>query len=104
MSVVVVGNHESILQTVGFEVRKYRYWSKETLGLDIDGLIADLEAAPEKSVILLHACSVSFHFRPLIDKEKPTFSHRLIFSTIQLVVIQHMNNGCAFLKLANLVN
>jgi aspartate aminotransferase len=57
--VFILGNHESILQTVGFEVRKYRYWNKEKLGLDIDGLIADLEAAPEKSVILLHACAVS---------------------------------------------
>ncbi|CAF0928806.1 unnamed protein product [Rotaria sp. Silwood1] len=51
------GNHESILQTVGFEIRKYRYWSKEKLTLDIDGFIADLESAPEKSVIILHACS-----------------------------------------------
>jgi aspartate/tyrosine/aromatic aminotransferase len=56
--VVVVGNHDLILKTVGFEVRKYRYWNKEKLNLDIDGLIADLEAAPEKSVILLHACAV----------------------------------------------
>jgi aspartate aminotransferase len=51
------GNHDGILQTVGFEVRKYRYWSKEKLALDIDGLIADLEAAPEKSVVILHACA-----------------------------------------------
>lgn len=41
-------------------MRKYRYWSKEKLGLDIEGLIADLEVAPEKSVVVLHACAVSF--------------------------------------------
>ncbi|CAF5117041.1 unnamed protein product, partial [Rotaria socialis] len=29
------GNHDSILQTVGFEVRKYRYWNKDKLTLDI---------------------------------------------------------------------
>lgn len=57
-----LGNHESILQTTGFEIRKYRYWSKEKLTLDIDGLIADLEAAPVKSVIILHACAVSILF------------------------------------------
>ena len=55
----ILGNHESILQTVGFEIRKYRYWNKEKLTLDIDGLIADLDSAPEKSVIILHACSVN---------------------------------------------
>lgn len=53
------GNHELILQTAGFQVKKYRYWNKEKLGLDIDGLIADLQAAPEFSVVILHACSVS---------------------------------------------
>lgn len=58
----VIGNHNLILETVGFEGRKYRYWSKEKLGLDMDGLIADLEAAPEKSVIILHACAVSTYF------------------------------------------
>jgi aspartate/tyrosine/aromatic aminotransferase len=64
--VFVIGNHDGILQTVGFEIRKYRYWSKEKLALDIDGLIADLEAAPEKSVVILHACAVSIlHCRTL---------------------------------------
>lgn len=58
--VLLIGNHDSMLQTAGFEVRKYRYWHKEKLGLDIEGLLADLEAAPEKSVIVLHACAVSF--------------------------------------------
>ncbi|CAF0993617.1 unnamed protein product [Rotaria sordida] len=38
-------NHESILQTVGFEIRKYRYWNKEKFTLDIDSFIADLESA-----------------------------------------------------------
>jgi len=59
---LLTGNHEAILQAAGFEVRKYRYWNKEKLNLDIDGLIADLESAPEKSVILLHACAVSILF------------------------------------------
>jgi len=94
-----LGNHESILQTVGFEVRKYRYWSKEKLNLDIDGFIADLEAAPEKSVIILHACAVSIlHF--FLSRT----SINIFFSTIQPVVIQRVNNGYVYQTYANLVN
>jgi aspartate/tyrosine/aromatic aminotransferase len=58
-----------MLQTVGFEVRKYRYWDKEKLGIDIDGFIADLETAPEKSVILLHACAVCCFDRSIMSRE-----------------------------------
>lgn len=38
--------------TLGF--CKCSYFDAETIGLDIDGMLADLEAAPEGSVILLH--------------------------------------------------
>jgi aspartate aminotransferase len=79
-----IGNHESILQTVGFEVRKYKYWSKEKLSLDIDGLIADLEVAPEKSVIILHACAVSIL--------NVFFSSEL--QSIFLFFFQHNPTGC----------
>ena len=38
------------------EVRQYRYLNRETnTGLDFDGLMADMEAAPNGSVFLLHA-------------------------------------------------
>ena len=36
---------------------KYRYYNKDTIGLDFDGMIADLKAAPEGSIVLLHACA-----------------------------------------------
>jgi len=36
-------------------VRKYRYFDSATKGLDFEGMVADLEAAPEGSVVLLHA-------------------------------------------------
>lgn len=36
---------------------KYRYYNKETIGLDFDGMVEDLKAAPEGSIVLLHACA-----------------------------------------------
>ena len=39
------------------KVEKYRYYNKDTIGLDFDGMTADLRAAPEKSIVLLHACA-----------------------------------------------
>ncbi|KAJ2781006.1 Aspartate aminotransferase, cytoplasmic [Coemansia interrupta] len=51
------GNHRSILQTAGHEVREYRYCNYGTLGLDIDGMLEDLRAAPRNQIILLHACA-----------------------------------------------
>ncbi|KAJ2538006.1 Aspartate aminotransferase, cytoplasmic, partial [Coemansia sp. RSA 1933] len=51
------GNHRSIFQTAGHEVREYRYCNYETLGLDIDGMLADLRAAPKGQIIVLHACA-----------------------------------------------
>lgn len=39
------------------EPREYRYWNAKTLGLDLDGMLEDLNNAPEGSVILLHACA-----------------------------------------------
>lgn len=42
----------------GFEeARQYRYWSDKTRGLDLDGFLEDLRNAPERSVIILHACA-----------------------------------------------
>jgi aspartate aminotransferase len=39
------------------EVASYRYYNKDTIGLDFEGLIADIKAAPNNSIILLHACA-----------------------------------------------
>ncbi|KAJ2853504.1 Aspartate aminotransferase, cytoplasmic, partial [Coemansia erecta] len=51
------GNHRGIFQTAGHEVREYRYCNYETLELDIDGLLADLRAAPKGQIVVLHACA-----------------------------------------------
>ena len=36
------------------EWAKYRYFDPETVGLDFKGMVEDLEAAPDGSVVLLH--------------------------------------------------
>jgi len=51
------GNHAAIFRDAGLEVRTYRYWHPEKLGLDLDGMIADLKAAPAGAAVLLHACA-----------------------------------------------
>lgn len=55
-SVLSIGNHKLIFKNAGFtESREYRYWSESGRGLDIEGMIEDLEKAPENAVIILHA-------------------------------------------------
>jgi len=51
------GNHTPIFRDSGLEVRGYRYFDKKTVGLDIEGLKEDLKNAPERSIVLLHACA-----------------------------------------------
>jgi aspartate aminotransferase len=52
------GNHPAIFKAAGFdEIKSYRYYDKKTGGLDLEGVLADLKAAPEKSIILLHVCA-----------------------------------------------
>ncbi|KDQ63696.1 hypothetical protein JAAARDRAFT_29716 [Jaapia argillacea MUCL 33604] len=51
------GNHHSVFRDSGLEVRTYRYFDKKTVGLDFAGLKEDLQNAPEKSIVLFHACA-----------------------------------------------
>ncbi|PVV04324.1 hypothetical protein BB560_001173 [Smittium megazygosporum] len=51
------GNHITIFKDAGMEVCEYRYFDPRTNGLDIAGLLEDLKAAPDGSVILLHGCA-----------------------------------------------
>lgn len=51
-------NHHKVFMDAGFETpRTYRYWNQTTRSIDFEGLLADLEAAPEGAVIILHACA-----------------------------------------------
>ena len=41
----------------GVPAKAHRYWDPKGRRLDINGMLEDLQAAPEGSIILLHACA-----------------------------------------------
>src|SRR5690606_31105206 len=50
-------NHNQIFSNVGITTAQYPYFSKETKGLDFEGMKAAIASAPERSIILLHVCA-----------------------------------------------
>ncbi|KAK2591977.1 Aspartate aminotransferase, cytoplasmic [Conoideocrella luteorostrata] len=50
-------NHKQIFGNVGLQVADYPYFSKKTNGLDFEGMKATIQAAPDRSIILLHPCA-----------------------------------------------
>jgi aspartate aminotransferase len=50
-------NHQQIFSNVGIPNVQYPYFSKETRGLDFEGMKSAIEGAADRSVILLHACA-----------------------------------------------
>lgn len=50
-------NHYALLKNVGITPLEYPYYDPRTIGLDFKGFKAALENAPDRSVILLHACA-----------------------------------------------
>ncbi|KAH7277281.1 hypothetical protein KP509_39G043800 [Ceratopteris richardii] len=51
------GNHPKVFTLGGLQVKSYRYYDPKTRGLDYEGLLDDLRAAPSDAVVLLHACA-----------------------------------------------
>jgi len=51
------GNHINIFKECGLDVRRYRYYDKIANGLDLVGMLRDIQRAPRGSIILLHACA-----------------------------------------------
>jgi len=52
------GNHGLIFKNAGFtELRKYRYWDNKAKAIAWEGMVEDLNNAPAKSIIILHACA-----------------------------------------------
>ncbi len=45
---------QNIFADAGVEWKWYRYFDAATVGLDFEGLMEDIRAAPEGSVIVLH--------------------------------------------------
>jgi aspartate aminotransferase len=50
-------NHKAVFLDAGLQVEQYRYYDKKTIGLDFEGMIADVKAAPKGSIFLFHACA-----------------------------------------------
>lgn len=51
------GNHINIFDECGLDVRRYRYYDRANNGLDLTGMLKDIQRAPRGSIILLHACA-----------------------------------------------
>ena len=49
-------NHRALFTSAGFTVESYRYYDAVKRGIDFDGMLADISAAPADTIILLHAC------------------------------------------------
>ncbi|MFN3580569.1 MAG: amino acid aminotransferase [Pseudomonas sp.] len=49
-------NHRALFEADGFEVVTYPYYDPSTKGVNLQGMLDGIEALPEGSVILLHAC------------------------------------------------
>ncbi|OAA68304.1 aspartate aminotransferase [Niveomyces insectorum RCEF 264] len=50
-------NHGQIFGNVGLPTALYPYFDKASRGLDFAGMTAAIEAAPDRSIVLLHACA-----------------------------------------------
>ena len=82
------GNHIAIFKEAGLDVRRYRYYNPTTNGLDYDGMLEDLDDAPDGSIILLHACAhnptgcdPSMEQWRAISKKIGTKSHHVFFDS-----------------------
>jgi aromatic-amino-acid transaminase len=49
-------NHRALFTNAGFEVGTYRYYDAAKRGVDFAGMLADIQAAPAGTIVLLHAC------------------------------------------------
>ena len=49
-------NHRALFSQAGFEVDTYPYYDAANRGINFDGMLAALKAAPAGTVVVLHAC------------------------------------------------
>src|SRR3954470_21487301 len=49
-------NHRALFTQAGFAVEAYPYYNAVRRGIDFDGMLTALDAAPEGTVVVLHAC------------------------------------------------
>nr|AMK47963.1 putative aspartate aminotransferase P2 [Lupinus angustifolius] len=50
-------NHKNIFNDARVPWSEYRYYDPKTVGLDFEGMIEDIKAAPEGTFVLLHGCA-----------------------------------------------
>lgn len=49
-------NHRALFTQAGFTVGTYRYYDAANRGINFAGFLADLQAAPAETIVVLHAC------------------------------------------------
>jgi aromatic-amino-acid transaminase len=49
-------NHRALFTQAGFTVETYPYYDAAKRGIDFDGMLGALNAAPEGTIVVLHAC------------------------------------------------
>lgn len=49
-------NHRALFETAGFQVQNYRYYDAATHDVNRAGMLDDLNALPNGSIVVLHAC------------------------------------------------
>ncbi len=49
-------NHRALFEGAGFEVETYPYYDADKRDIDVDGMLAALDAAAPGTVVVLHAC------------------------------------------------
>ena len=49
-------NHRALFTNAGFNVGSYPYYDADKRGIDFDGMLGALDAAPAGTIVLLHAC------------------------------------------------
>jgi aromatic-amino-acid transaminase len=49
-------NHRALFESAGFKVNNYSYYDPSTHGVNFAGMLADLKAMPDGSIVVLHAC------------------------------------------------
>jgi len=50
-------NHHNIFRDAQMSLKSYKYYDASTCGLDFNGFVDDVRAAPNGSVFLIHACA-----------------------------------------------
>jgi aspartate/tyrosine/aromatic aminotransferase len=50
-------NHHNIARDCGWNFKGYRYFDPNTKGVDLNGMLEDLDKAPKGSVVVMHACA-----------------------------------------------